>query len=111
MPFNSASDAFQLHPAVRSYGTILSGGGGHDARRLLRLRGRVLTFLDAHGKWSLVDAFVMILFQAAFQFHLELRGDDGGDGGHGSANSLRCVHIYTGPIYDDRVRAVNAVSY
>ena len=33
-------------------------------------RGRMLTVVDAFGKWSLVDAFVMILFRAAFRFSL-----------------------------------------
>ena len=31
-PFNSASDAFQLHPDVRSYGTTLRGGGSDGKR-------------------------------------------------------------------------------
>ena len=33
-------------------------------------RGRMLAFVDAFGKWSLVDAFVMILFRVAFRFTL-----------------------------------------
>ena len=33
-------------------------------------RGRLLTVVDAFGKWSLVDAFVMILFRVAFRFTL-----------------------------------------
>jgi len=35
-------------------------------------RQRFLDFLDAYGKWSLVDTFVMVLFMVAF--HLELSG-------------------------------------
>ena len=33
-PFNSASDAFERHPDVASYGTTLSAGGGDRAARL-----------------------------------------------------------------------------
>ena len=33
-------------------------------------RGRMLAVVDAFGKWSLVDAFVMILFRVAFRFSL-----------------------------------------
>ena len=32
MPFNSASDAFQLHPDVRSYGTTLEAARRRRAR-------------------------------------------------------------------------------
>ena len=51
MPFNSASDAFQLHPDVRSYGTTLSprrGGGGRrfdDAEVAAATR-------DAESQWE-----------------------------------------------------------
>ena len=34
-------------------------------------RGRLLGALDALGKWSLIDAFVMTLFMVAFRFHIE----------------------------------------
>ncbi|CAK9009825.1 unnamed protein product [Durusdinium trenchii] len=33
-------------------------------------RQGLLNFLDAFGKWSLVDTFVMILFMVAFKFDL-----------------------------------------
>jgi GTP-binding protein HflX len=35
MPFNSASDAFQLHPDVRSYGTTLSAATGFGVDALV----------------------------------------------------------------------------
>ena len=34
-------------------------------------RGRLLGALDALGKWSLIDSFVMTLFMVAFRFHIE----------------------------------------
>ena len=34
-------------------------------------RGRLLGALDALGKWSLIDAFVMTLFLVAFRFHIQ----------------------------------------
>mmetsp|Transcript_46696 Transcript_46696/g.117526 ORF Transcript_46696/g.117526 Transcript_46696/m.117526 type:complete len:1072 (+) Transcript_46696:19-3234(+) len=40
----------------------------------VKRRQRLLDFLDAYGKWSLVDTFVMVLFMVAF--HLELSGMD-----------------------------------
>ena len=42
-------------------------------------RGALLAKLDAFGKWSLLDAFVMILFMVLF--HFEVSTNDGGDGG------------------------------
>ena len=50
---------------------------GFDAARVETLRGDALSALDALGKWSLVDAFVMILFRAAFAFRLEAADEDG----------------------------------
>ncbi len=35
-------------------------------------RGHLLKFVDAYGKWSLVDFFVMCLFLCAFHFDLQL---------------------------------------
>merc|ERR1719253_604632 len=35
-------------------------------------RHKLLDFLDAYGKWSLVDTFVLVLFMVAFKFKLEL---------------------------------------
>ena len=35
-------------------------------------RERVLMFLDAYGKWSLIDAYVLVLMMVAFRFHFEL---------------------------------------
>ena len=32
--------------------------------------------VDALGKWSLIDAFVMVLFRVAFRFQLTTRDDD-----------------------------------
>jgi len=44
-------------------------------RRLsIKNRQRVLEWLDALGKWSLVDAFVMVLFMVAFEFDLSVAG-------------------------------------
>ena len=34
-------------------------------------RGRVLMILDATGKWSILDSYVMILMLVAFHFHIE----------------------------------------
>ena len=34
-------------------------------------RGRVLMVLDATGKWSILDSYVMILMLVAFHFHIE----------------------------------------
>ena len=50
---------------------------GFVAARVETLRGDALSALDALGKWSLVDAFVMILFRAAFAFRLEAADEDG----------------------------------
>uniref|UniRef100_A0A6B2KY53 Uncharacterized protein n=1 Tax=Arcella intermedia TaxID=1963864 RepID=A0A6B2KY53_9EUKA len=36
----------------------------------LKNRERILMFLDAFGKWSLVDAFVLTLMMVAFRFHM-----------------------------------------
>mmetsp|Transcript_41129 Transcript_41129/g.130258 ORF Transcript_41129/g.130258 Transcript_41129/m.130258 type:complete len:454 (-) Transcript_41129:74-1435(-) len=36
----------------------------------LRRRQQLLDFLDAYGKWSLVDTFVLVLFMVAFRFEL-----------------------------------------
>lgn len=38
-------------------------------------RGQFLKFVDAYGKWSLVDFFVMCLFLCAFHFDLQLSED------------------------------------
>ena len=46
---------------------------------LARLRvGRASTLrvVDALGKWSLIDAFVMVLFRVAFRFRAQTRDDD-----------------------------------
>lgn len=40
----------------------------------IKNRLRVLEWLDALGKWSLVDAFVMVLFMVAFEFDLSVAG-------------------------------------
>jgi len=34
-------------------------------------RGRLLRFLDALGKWSLLDSYIMIMMLVAFHFHVE----------------------------------------
>jgi hypothetical protein len=34
-----------------------------------------LEFLDAYGKWSLIDAFVMVLFMVAFKFNLNANNE------------------------------------
>jgi hypothetical protein len=44
-------------------------------------RGALLAKLDAFGKWSLLEAFVMILFMVLF--HFEVSTNDGGGGGGG----------------------------
>ena len=36
-----------------------------------RKRGRILWILDATGKWSILDSYVMILMLVAFHFHIE----------------------------------------
>jgi hypothetical protein len=43
-------------------------------------RARMLRWLDALGKWSLIDAYLMILFLVAFRFHIALQLDDGNSG-------------------------------
>jgi len=45
-------------------------------------RGALLSKLDAFGKWSLLDAFVMILFMVLF--HFEVSTNDGGGSGSGA---------------------------
>ena len=37
-----------------------------------RPRERILMAIDALGKWSLIDAYVLVLFMVAFSFHIEL---------------------------------------
>ena len=37
-----------------------------------KLRERILMAVDALGKWSLIDAYVLVLLMVAFSFHLEL---------------------------------------
>lgn len=37
-------------------------------------RGRLLEALDALGKWSLVDSFVLVMMMVAFRFHIGLPG-------------------------------------
>jgi hypothetical protein len=39
-------------------------------------RATTLRVVDALGKWSLIDAFVMVLFRVAFRFQLTTRDDD-----------------------------------
>ena len=39
-------------------------------------RETLLQVLDALGKWSLIDSFVMIMMLVAFRFHLPFRGPD-----------------------------------
>ena len=34
------------------------------------MRARTLKWLDALGKWSLIDAYLLILFMVAFRFHI-----------------------------------------
>ena len=47
------------------------------------VRARLLRWLDALGKWSLIDAYLLILFMVAFRFHIEESLDDGsGKGGY-----------------------------
>ena len=40
----------------------------------VRSRGRMLFLLDALGKFSLVDTFVMIIMMVSFHYHLDLEG-------------------------------------
>jgi len=42
-------------------------------------RGRLLLALDALGKFSLVDAYVLVLFVVAFHYHLDVSGDSAFD--------------------------------
>ena len=39
-------------------------------------RASTLRVVDALGKWSLIDAFVMVLFRVAFRFRAQTRDDD-----------------------------------
>merc|ERR1712196_267607 len=36
----------------------------------LKHRGKLLEALDALGKWSLVDSFVLVMMMVAFRFHI-----------------------------------------
>ena len=36
----------------------------------VRNRDRFLLWLDALGKWSLIDAYVLVLMMVAFRFHI-----------------------------------------
>lgn len=38
----------------------------------LRRRQRLLLWLEALGKWSLIDTFVLVMMMVAFKFHLAL---------------------------------------
>lgn len=46
-----------------------------EKRLSLRARGGLLRFLDAFGKWSLLDAFVLVLMMVAFNFRLAGQND------------------------------------
>ena len=52
MPFNSASDAFELHPDVRSYGTPLSGRRGGGRARSPRRSPRRDVVSNARARFS-----------------------------------------------------------
>jgi hypothetical protein len=38
-------------------------------------RESVLMFLDRYGKWALIDAFMLAMFQVAFRVHINMLGD------------------------------------
>jgi len=42
----------------------------------VKARGRILRFLDAFGKWSLLDSFILVLFMVAFNFKLSLSPEE-----------------------------------
>jgi hypothetical protein len=46
--------------------------GAPPARLPARLREQILMFLDAFGKWSLIDTYVLVMFMVAFHFHVDL---------------------------------------
>jgi uncharacterized paraquat-inducible protein A len=52
--------------------TIFSGGCATAVKR----RESFLMALDALGKWSLIDAYVLVLMMVAFHFHITQPGKD-----------------------------------
>lgn len=48
----------------------------------LQRRGSILNFMESFGKWSLIDAFVIVLFIIAFRFRVETSSENE----HGSLN-------------------------
>ena len=48
------------------------GGGCRTCALPARRRGRLLLWVEALGKWSLIDAFVLVMMMVAFKFHISL---------------------------------------
>ena len=53
-----------------------------------KLRERMLMVLDALGKWSLIDSFVLTMMMVAFHFHLDLSAPPGEQSQPGSSLSV-----------------------